>query len=119
LVPPFKTTAAALAMAAALGGCAWVSEETQFGLHREWQRLKGYDWGAATAQVTGMRDLLPTPSQREADADLALCLHPNGSERVMTQDGVNDRLEYRRCVLSPYATDAGQRMGRRPDGDGR
>lgn len=101
--------------ALALGGCAWISEETKFGMQRDWERFKGYDYGDATARLTGFSELFPSPSQQEVANEEKICMHPNTRTRVLVQDGVSDEVEYRQCPLAPYSDDMGQRMGRRPD----
>lgn len=103
------------ALATLLAGCSWVSEDTQFAMQREWERFKGYDWGEATDKLTGYSELFPSPLDKEAKAEQQICLHPNGSNRVIEQDGISDHVDYRRCALSPYAMDSGLRIGRRPD----
>lgn len=107
--------ATALMAGVILTGCSWVSEQTKFYMQRDWERLKGYDWGDSTAKLTGYREAFPTPSQREAQNERKICLHANGETRVVMQDGVSDAYEYRRCALLPYDTQGGQRMGNRPE----
>jgi hypothetical protein len=59
-----------------------------------------------------------TPSGQEQAADQRTCFHPNSQRRVMVQDGVSDRYDYRWCVLQPYepADGNGQRLDGRPQG---
>jgi hypothetical protein len=104
-----------LAAGLALTGCSWIREDTQFAMQREWERFKGYDWADATDKLTGFTEAFPSATQKEAKAEQQICLHPNGGTRVTQQDGISDQVAYRRCALGPYATDSGQRIGRRPD----
>jgi hypothetical protein len=98
-----------------LSGCSVMSEETRFAMEQEMLRLRGYDWGQATAQLTGVRELVPTARQQEMQAEQEICLHRNSRGRVVQQTGVSDAFEYRRCPLAPYDMQGGQRLRGRND----
>lgn len=100
-----------------LGGCSVIGEERMHYMKKDWDRIKGPIWGEAGERI-GFDEVLPTAKQKEATNEKQICLHGNGRNRVTTQSGVNDKVDYRNCVLAPYQTDAGSRMGNRPDGVG-
>ena len=100
-----------------LAGCGIVGEERMHYMKKDWERIKGPFWGQSEESLS-LNEIVPTAKRTEAENEKQICLHKNGSERVMMQDGVSDQVAYRRCVLAPYQTDAGSRMGNRPDGNG-
>lgn len=108
-------TASLLAVGLLLGGCGIVGEERAYYMKREWERFKGPAWRETGAKI-GFDQVLPTARQKETANEKEICLHTNGSQRFTIQDGVNDKIDYRRCVLAPYQTEAGSRIAGRPDG---
>ncbi|PZP40663.1 MAG: hypothetical protein DI585_00100 [Pseudomonas fluorescens] len=87
-------------------------------MKKDFDRLFDSGWVNDAGENSGIYDIFPTASRKERLAEQQICLHKNGQNRVVTQDGVSDQLAYRRCALSPYAMDGGSRMGIRPDGVG-
>jgi hypothetical protein len=90
--------------------------------HGVWAKLTGLDDAPGpTAQetwykVTGFDDMFPSAAQREAQGDLAVCANRWGENREISQNGISDAVDYRRCSVSPYPTTMGQRLGGRPQG---
>ena len=115
---PNLSLSLALAVACLLAGCAWVGEERTHAISKEWQQFKSTSYLNVGADVSGFTELFPSPQAKETQAEQRICLHPNSRNRIITQNGVNDELAYRRCPLAPYATEGGSRMGIRPDGNG-
>ncbi len=115
-----RRLAPALLTAILLAGCgsSWLGEEREYYMRRELQQLISPGWVHDAGERIGFDEVWPTAKQREAANEKQICMHQNSRERVMQQDGVNDKVGYRRCVLAPYQTDAGSRMGNRPDGVG-
>jgi hypothetical protein len=108
-----------LFLVAVIGGCSNISEEQKYFINRDWQRIKTWDVMPITDEDTSSFDTeSPLASSRERVAERAICLHPNGENRLIMEDGVSDHVNYRRCTLAPYPVgDAtpGQRMNGRPD----
>ncbi len=111
---PARLSLALLAVAL-LAGCAWVGEERAHAMRKEWQQFTITSFTDIGADVTGFTELFPSPQAKEQAAEQRICLHPNSRNRIVTQNGVNDELAYRRCPLAPYDTQGGSRMGIRPD----
>lgn len=109
----------ALALVLALSGCGWMGDDARYAMAQDWQDFKTYDYLGTARTMSGLREAFPSAAEREQAANAKICLNGNGSNRVMTQTGVEDQVDYRRCALGPYATNVGQRMGRRPDFDPR
>ena len=109
-----RLTSAAL-VGLLLSGCSFMSEETRYAMQQEMLRLRGYDWGQATAQLTGVREILPSRAEQELLDEQEICLHRNSRGRVVQQTGVSDAFEYRRCPLAPYDMQGGQRLRGRND----
>lgn len=107
-----------LATALLAAGCGIVGEERAYYMQRDWQAFTSFDWLGRSADVTGLSEAFPSPQSQEAAAEQRICLHVNSQNRIVTQNGVNDALAYRRCPLAPYPSDGGSRMGLRPDGNG-
>ncbi len=101
-----------------LTGCSIVGEEREYYMRQEWQQLKSTDWLGIGGDVTGFNEAFPSAQRKEQLAEQQICLHTNSGNRVTTQNGVSDNFTYRRCVLAPYDTQGGSRMGIRPDGKG-
>jgi hypothetical protein len=99
-----------------LSGCdaAWIGEDRMRAMKKDWNRLGTTDWEEASR----VDEVFPSQSHEELVNEERICDHPNTTNRVTTQDGVNDSLSYRHCPLSAYPTDNGARMGIRPDGQG-
>lgn len=85
-----------------LGGCSWMHPDARYALHKNWENFKNYDWVDNAKDVTGWREAFPTATESERLASRMACLHPNGENRIVTQDGITDSVGYRRCVLDPY-----------------
>lgn len=92
-----------------------MSQDAQYAMAQDWHNFKTYNYIGAVKDMSGFSEAFPSAAAREQAADNAICLNPNGSNRVMTQNGIEDQVDYRRCALGPYATNVGQRIGRRPD----
>lgn len=103
----------------ALAGCGIVGEERALYMKRDWDNLTSTRWLNVGSDVTGFSEAFPSAQRKEQLAEQEICLHNNSRNRVITQNGVNDSVAYRRCSLAPYAQDGGSRMNIRPDGQGR
>lgn len=101
-----------------LAGCGVVGEERAYYMQRDWDRIKGPFWQDAGEDLNNGDAIALTATQKEARNERGICGHPNSQERVVTQNGVSDSYEYRRCALAPYDQKGGSRMGIRPDGNG-
>lgn len=101
-----------------LMGCGIVGEERALYMQRDWQRFTSTDWLGLGGDVSGFNEAFPSAKRKEQLAEQQICLHKNSGNRVTTQNGISDSFSYRRCVLAPYDTQGGSRMGIRPDGNG-
>jgi hypothetical protein len=101
-----------------LAGCGIVGEERAYYIEKEWHQFKSTDWLGIGGDVSGYNEAFPSAKRKEQLAEQQICLHTNSGNRVTTQNGVSDQFAYRRCVLAPYDTQGGSRMGIRPDGNG-
>jgi hypothetical protein len=106
-----------MALALLAAGCGIVGEERGYYMKKDWERIKGPFWDDAGEDL-GAGNVAVTAKQKEAKAELGICGHPNSQERVVTQNGVSDAYQYRRCPLAAYDQKGGSRMGIRPDGHG-
>jgi hypothetical protein len=97
------------ATAAGLLAACTVREDIAYSNQQGWQRFKSEPWGERLAAFSGLTALVPPPADKERAADAALCNHPRGSNRVVTQSGIEDSVAARRCAVSPYPT-AGYRL---------
>ncbi len=104
--------------ALALAGCGVVGEERAFYMKRDWDNLTSTDWLGLSGDVSGFNEAFPSAKRQEQLAEQEICLHKNSQNRVVTQNGVNDSVAYRRCPLAPYSQTGGSRMNIRPDGNG-
>lgn len=102
----------------ALAGCGIVGEERALYMKRDWDNLTSTRWLGVGSDVTGFSEAFPSAQRKEQLAEQDICLHKNSQNRIITQNGVNDSVAYRRCPLAPYAQEGGSRMGIRPDGNG-
>lgn len=108
-------------LAAGLAGCGWMSEDQRYYIRKDWEDLKDFNWAKTGDEVTGFSDAFPSPTKREQLAEQQICLHKNGDNRVVMQNGISDKAEYRHCVLTPYPTGeaaSGLRMHNRPEPQG-
>lgn len=106
------------ALGVGLAGCSgMLSEDNKYYLKKDWDQLRMYDWRSTADQVES--GIWPSPTQREAEAEKKICLHKNGENRVVTQNGVSDAVEYKHCVLADYPSGmaaGGGRLTGRADG---
>lgn len=96
-----------------------MSDDQRYYMRKDWEQLKAFNWVSTAEDFTGFAEAFPSPTQREAREEARLCLHKNGSNRVITQNGVSDQVAYRQCVLRDTPTGtaaAGQRLMGRADG---
>lgn len=102
----------------ALAGCGIVGEERALYMKRDWDNLTFTNWLGLGGDVSGFNEAFPSAQRKEQLAEQDICLHQNSQNRVVTQNGVNDSVGYRRCPLAPYSQTGGSRMNIRPDGQG-
>jgi hypothetical protein len=93
-----------LVAAGGLAGCsqrpAWLPEEVARGARADWQQLVGHP-----IHWPGVAPLMAKPSEG--------CTLWFAQNRVLTQDGINDAVSYRRC---PNVADGYYHVGQRLDG---
>lgn len=106
-----------LLCAGMLAGCSRMgSEAYQRSYERDTYKLTHTNYWDLLRKSTGFDKLLPSQPEREAAAELDVCSHINGQNRVISQNGVSDYTTYRRCAASPYPHDTGMRLQNRPQG---
>lgn len=102
-----------------LGGCgSWVGEERSYDMQQEIKHDLGFGWAKDAYNSLDIDEIFQTSQQKEMANEQSICLHANSQERVVTQNGVSDAVDYRRCPLAAYPMDGGSRLGNRPDGNG-
>lgn len=109
----------ALLCAGMLAGCSNMgSEAYQRTYARDTYQLTHTNYWELLRKSTGFDKLIPGQKDREDAAELVVCTHPNGQNRVISQNGVSDYASYRRCAATPYpaAGSVGQRLSDRPKG---
>lgn len=106
----FKCASVA-AVALVVAGClpAYEREQLARDWNQGWAQWKSTDLNAMMNTLTGL-DIQPGQANGEivaygqSEDDRVLCLHPNSEERVISENGVSDHINYRRCPVSPYPT---------------
>ena len=68
-----------------------------------------YDYGQI-GKFIGLDQVFKSNADKEREAEKNICFHKNSGERILTVEGVEDKVIYRDCVLSPIPTHKAQRM---------
>jgi hypothetical protein len=91
-----------------VAGC--LPPQTREDVQRDWDKgvadWQATDWNHMVNQITGL-PLAPEGAGRAESVtidDRLLCLNQNSEERVISENGVSDYVQYRRCPVSPYPT---------------
>jgi hypothetical protein len=96
------------AVSVCVAGC--LPPQTREDVQRDWDKgvadWQATDWNHMLNQVTGLPLAPESPGRAEgvADDNRLLCLNRNSEERVISENGVSDYVQYRRCPVSPYPT---------------
>jgi hypothetical protein len=82
----------------ALSAC---TPDIERSLQKEWKALKAYDVLEDVSLLTGFRDAFPNNKEKMIRQDKNLCLHEDAHNRQLSANGLNDKIGYRYCTLTP------------------
>lgn len=77
------------------------SAELKDSMVKEINEAKSFDYVDAFREITGLKKDFPNMWEKAKDVDNKLCLHEDSADRHVTANGINDKVIYRGCVLSP------------------
>ena len=68
---------------------------------KEWRAVKSYNYSDTFSRTTGLYEAVPNNEEKAIRQDKSLCLHEDAHNREVTVNGIEDKIAYRYCTLTP------------------